>query len=435
MNNDENNCRSDMAGILLLGAGIILIFSSVLYNEYLVVQFDPRPPLEDITVRKIRLMEVYFLLEGLTLIIFSAFVRRISWLNVFMNKKITINILLSFLSLLLLISILELSLRPFANLATKTSVFIRDNELGWRFRPGAEDSWGDVKIKINSKGLRGPELDYFKPLNTFRIHYLGDSVTVGYGIRRYEQTFPFLIEMILEGKLGKEIETINAGVDGYSQWQEYIYLAREGIKYNPDLVIVSFVLNDVTEKFGLVRFGGSSEGYQLSRSFSSWFDRLCSMSSTLYFAKKIADIMVFGRDVQKGASDKETLNIESLIACPQDFKNAWDMTLKDLGDISDFCKSRGISIILVVFPFPVQFDRIETKRSPQNILNDYALNNNIPVIDFLPIFDKIISNQESKTVLNDYFLDYWGHLSPLGNEMAAKTIADFIQRENMINHF
>ena len=32
-----------MAGILLLGAGIILIFSSVLYNEYLVVQFDPRP--------------------------------------------------------------------------------------------------------------------------------------------------------------------------------------------------------------------------------------------------------------------------------------------------------------------------------------------------------------------------------------------------------
>ena len=85
-------------------------------------------------------------------------------------------------------------------------------------------------------------------------------MTFGYRLKSYKQTFPYLIENLLEDKSVYEVETINSGVGSYSPWQEYTFFSTEGIKYEPDLVVVSFVLNDVTEKLGLKMFGGEGEG-------------------------------------------------------------------------------------------------------------------------------------------------------------------------------
>jgi len=349
-----------------------------------------------------------------------------------MKKALVANILLSIFTIFLLILILEVSLRPFVikDKNTKTTIFIRDNALGWRLRPDFEDIWGGVKVKINGKGLRGPELDYDKPADVFRILYLGDSITFGYVLKSYEQTFPYLIEDILEDRFVREIETINAGVGGYSPWQEYIYLSREGIKYNPDLVVVAFVLNDVTEKFGLVRFGGTGEGFQLSKT-SIAFDRLSSKSNIMYLAKKISARIRFGSDIQKGAIERETLDVESLVYYPDrpEIKRAWKITLENLGRIFDFCKNRDIPIILVVFPFTFQFDEVNTLSTPQTILNQYAVGHEIPMIDLLPILSDRIKEKGAKP--EDYFLDL-DHLSPAGSKDVAQIIADFIQNKRLI---
>lgn len=78
-----------------------------------------------------------------------------------------------------------------------------------------------------------------------------------------------MAERFLRGENLPGVETINASVSGYSPWQQAIYLQNEGLRYAPDVVVVAFVLNDATEKFELLRFGGAWEGWQLSRSFSS----------------------------------------------------------------------------------------------------------------------------------------------------------------------
>ena len=93
------------------------------------------------------------------------------------------------------ISILELSLRPFFELKTKTTIFVRDDVLGWRLRPNSNDIWGGVRVKINGKGLRGPELAYSKPPDVLRILYLGDSVTFGYTLNSYTETFPMSLKI------------------------------------------------------------------------------------------------------------------------------------------------------------------------------------------------------------------------------------------------
>ena len=265
MNSTQTSFDSDSARIiraLLIISALIFILSSAVYSEFLLGLVGGQERLSKVTVKKIGVTQLYFLLPGLMLLLLSECVRKISWLKAVARKKLVAKILLALFFLIQPLYMLECALDPFTP-KHKGSIFVQDKELGWKLRPNAENRWGGKWIKINSKGLRGPELDYDKSANITRILYLGDSVTFGWGVESHKDTFPYQVEAVLENDHRCEIETINAGVGGYSPWQEYLYLSREGIKYHPDLVVMAFVLNDVTEKFGLTRFGGTGIGFQL----------------------------------------------------------------------------------------------------------------------------------------------------------------------------
>jgi len=121
--------------------------------------------------------------------------------------------------------------------------------LGWCLRPNktAFQQTLDytVKVSINSKGLRDVEHDYKKEEGVFRIVVLGDSFMEAYQVP-LEKSFPRLLEKNLNEISPKKVEVINLGVGGYGTAQEYLYLKQEGVKYNPDLVILAFLgCNDV----------------------------------------------------------------------------------------------------------------------------------------------------------------------------------------------
>lgn len=235
---------------LLIVSAFTFILSLVVYNEFLLGLVQKW--LCEVEVKKIRATQLYFLLPVLILLLLSECVRRISWLRAVASKTLVVKILLALFFLVQPLYMLECALDPFTP-KPRGAIFVQDRELGWKLRPDTENRWGGgFWVKINSKGLRGPEIDYAKSPNVTRILYLGDSATFGFGVMNHKNTFPYQIEAILENDLHCEIETINAGVGGYSPWQEYIYLSQEGTKYNPDLVVVAFMLNDVTEKFGLI---------------------------------------------------------------------------------------------------------------------------------------------------------------------------------------
>ncbi len=103
-----------------------------------------------------------------------------------------------------------------------------------------------VWFRINSQGMRA-ERDYShaKPGGTKRIISLGDSYTIGYEVER-EETFSSVLEQQLNAQ-GYQVEVLNAGVSGFSTAEEYLYLERELWKYDPDLVLVSFSVNDLVD--------------------------------------------------------------------------------------------------------------------------------------------------------------------------------------------
>jgi lysophospholipase L1-like esterase len=99
-------------------------------------------------------------------------------------------------------------------------------------------------IIINSHGFRGGERALAKPSGVFRILVLGDSVAFGQGVAA-EATFSDQLERLLnEASSDLEVEVLNSGVRGYNTYQELLLLKEVGFKFDPDLVLVSYVSND-----------------------------------------------------------------------------------------------------------------------------------------------------------------------------------------------
>jgi len=109
--------------------------------------------------------------------------------------------------------------------------------------PGARAELHGVEIRINSKGLREREIAYERSAGTYRVLFLGDSLTLGWGVP-FERTFPKLLGPALSAATGRPVEVINAGVGNYNTVQEWAYFETEGIKYDPDHVMLLYFIND-----------------------------------------------------------------------------------------------------------------------------------------------------------------------------------------------
>ncbi len=128
--------------------------------------------------------------------------------------------------------------------------FLSDPERVERLAPNYDGWFAGVPVHINSLGFRDSrEYALPKAPNTFRIIVLGDSVTFGHG-SVYEHTYPRLLEQRLKAwRPSVDWQVWNLGVPGYDSAQELTTLLSDGPRFQPDLVVVGFLQNDV---FGLL---------------------------------------------------------------------------------------------------------------------------------------------------------------------------------------
>jgi len=126
--------------------------------------------------------------------------------------------------------------------------FLSDAVRGQRLAAGYDGWFAGVPVHINSLELRDPrEYDLRKRPNTFRILVLGDSVTFGHG-SIYEHTYPFLTEQRLKTwRPDVDWQVWNAAVPGYNTSQELAHLLEVGDRFQPDLVVVGFFDNDLSD--------------------------------------------------------------------------------------------------------------------------------------------------------------------------------------------
>ena len=159
--------------------------------------------------------------------------------------------LISFFSLLV---VTEIVLRFLAPIAISNVGFLHTPNglrFGWGFEP-----YGLVRIedpdtgtissdRVNNMGWRDRDRTYKNPNNAFRVLLLGDSTTFGFIVPK-KKTYAWILEDRMRVE-GMNVEILNISYPGWSTSQELEALEKEGMKYRPDMVIVNFVGNDISD--------------------------------------------------------------------------------------------------------------------------------------------------------------------------------------------
>ena len=120
-----------------------------------------------------------------------------------------------------------------------------DPELFWRYRPHQDLQWKSIRVRTNAFGLRDRERAREKPPGVFRILSLGESTTFGDQLDA-TQNYSYLLEEILNADkgLGRPVEVWNCGICSYTSYQSLRWLEREGLAFQPDLVLFYHEIND-----------------------------------------------------------------------------------------------------------------------------------------------------------------------------------------------
>ena len=139
--------------------------------------------------------------------------------------------------------------------------YLYDKTLGWRNIPNWTATTNGRPLTINANGLRASrDYEYEKPAGAKRILVLGDSYAWGYGVAD-DELFTELLEQSLNAKAPEESatstwEVINSGVSGWGTDQQLLYLKQEGLRYQPDIVVVAFFLgNDLDNNVAASQYG------------------------------------------------------------------------------------------------------------------------------------------------------------------------------------
>ncbi len=121
----------------------------------------------------------------------------------------------------------------------------RDPELFWRYRPNQDFEAGEMRVQTNEFGLRDRPRTRQKPPGVFRILSLGESTTFGYQLEASE-SYSYLLEQLLNADAGpgRPVEVWNWGVCSYTTYQGVKWLERDGLAFQPDLVLFFHEMND-----------------------------------------------------------------------------------------------------------------------------------------------------------------------------------------------
>ena len=158
------------------------------------------------------------------------------------------------LALLIMESVVRVLDLPPQPLAPRPITDFRLSEnpvMSYEYQPGHKPSERPFDeshrgFAINSAGFRDYEYAETKPAETYRIIVVGDSTTAGNGVPDLDNIYTKQLEKLLNTHhtTGVHYEVLNMGVGGYHTMQEIETLRVKGLPYHPDLVLVTFCVND-----------------------------------------------------------------------------------------------------------------------------------------------------------------------------------------------
>lgn len=360
----------------------------------------------------------------------------------------------------------EIAMRIYLSLpGSANSVYIRDKEAGYRFRPHFRDDELEPEYYVNGFGFRDRAHSEKKQPGTFRIIGIGDSFV--YSAVRLDDNFLRVTEALLNevpARDSLETEIILMGLGGYSPENYVGVLQSQGLTIDPDLVILNFFVgNDV---MGIPIRGHVFRGqlYYVG-SHNPWLhiarqSRLFIMLEKVFLVD-IKQKLIRKQDVslnldgvkeempeaaRNGDSRRPPLSnafirmqAKRLPVClrkpTRRVENLWRKAESYLDEFDRLCREAGMPWILHIIPAEIQIDtevRAGVLKAlqlsedvydfdlPQRRLKAYAAERGIPALDPLPEMRRAHQSGQRLYIPND------SHWNVEGNRLAGELIAELL---------
>jgi lysophospholipase L1-like esterase len=313
--------------------------------------------------------------------------------------------------------------------------YVRATEYGIRGNEPNRSYWHTtaeyrINIRTNSNGIRADrEIPYEKPKGVKRIILLGDSFGMGYGVD-LEDTFSSQMQKALE-RAGVRSEVVNLSVSGHGTAEQLITLRYEGLRYQPDFVLIAWHTSDRADNVRANLYG--LENDQLVRRSETYLPgvktreflfqfaayRLLADHSHLYnFARertahlvkyRILPGMRSASDPGKEAQDSHEEAREKASA----YRN--NLALALLGQIEQECASNNASLLILDVPRR----RSRTEFRPTFPYYDTPGRSSFNV--FCPV-ERFEQYKGEKL----YWEKSHGHFTPLGCRVVGEGLAEYI---------
>ena len=255
-------------------------------------------------------------------------------------------------------------------------------------------------VRYNKYGYRDYEYSLQKPQNVFRVLVLGDSQTFGHGIKKLEDTWVKKLEARLrkEGD-GSEIEVLNISGPGWNSDTHLYALFADGLKFNPDLVILAYYHNDIP--------------FPISVNCNS-SDRKVVPDISIFQSSKLASFIDFrmNRLLEKlgeKPSYPDCLNqvYDSI---------GWEMNKFYLDIMGLALSVKKIHFMITVIPLIHQLDNSYPLLGPHEKLKEFAQKRNLEFLDLYEEGFKNLDANKLKISKTDH------HLNQHASDIVASTL-------------
>jgi lysophospholipase L1-like esterase len=352
------------------------------------------------------------------------------------RRALLLRTLLLAVSLALTLGIMEAVLQriypPRPRLPDPQTRYIESPLLGWVLPPNSESFSIEARVRVNSLALRDEEFAPRKPPGEWRVLCLGDSLIFGYGTE-IEDTFPRqLARRLAEDRPGPHYRAINAGVSGYNTRQELIYLLAEGLRFEPDLVVIGFYWNDLLGNDQALPalastpriVPGAAVTARGQRRLPTWIVNPLRRSILVYLAVSGAksawgllrppteELWVVRRALFEG---NDALLAPYLRA-----------TGERLLQIQAAAAERGVPALLLVYPMEEQILRDGASLGLAQELREIWAPTGMPFVDIEPDLTEAVARGETP------FIPYDGHPNALGHRIAVDRVHAALRERNLL---
>ncbi|MHC4596399.1 MAG: SGNH/GDSL hydrolase family protein [Planctomycetota bacterium] len=297
-----------------------------------------------------------------------------------------------------------------------------------------------------------------KPEGTLRILILGDSIAYGVAVSK-NKTFSNRLEGLLR-KQFRTAQVINAGVSGYTAYNELQYYLTKGREFEPDIVIVAFCMNDVVnprlhwgytkekivnipdqaipnhaydqnhvslrmQKLKLKKKRNFKERKKSLLEYSELYNAL-EWRVTRLFQKETTDFPNVRPEIPTYITGEDTLSIEVLL---DESSPEWRWLTSIYSQLHNAVRADQATLTIALFPLAYQLDE-DYPFLPQNTITEYCKHNSILCIDLLPSFRQH-PKEDIFFLSNSQVYDIW-HLTEYGHELCAEEILRFLQERKLL---